>query len=136
MIIYIEASLDGLLEADDADPAWRDTLIRDLRELRGKLDQVELVRSRMMDGDDSQMRRMHADGIKLSAILDQAIREHIAGNHTGSLPQDPQADIDLLASIRSVIESENWWQNLQSFKRHCNVLLNARQCVRQQVHIR
>jgi len=114
---HIEASLDVLLKADDANPGWRNTLTRDLRELRAKLDQVEVVRSRMMDGDDSQMRRMHADGVKLSAILDQAIREHIAGDHTGVQPQDLQADIDLLARIQSEIENENWWENIQSFNR-------------------
>ena len=114
---YIETSLDVLLKADDADPAWRDTLTRDLQELGAKLDQVEEVRIRLTDDGDSQIRRMHADGVKLSAILEQTMHQHIDGDEAGVQPQDVQSDIDLLSRIRNEIDSESWWQNLQNFNR-------------------
>lgn len=114
---HIETSLDVLLKADAADAAWRDTLGRHLRELRAELDQVEEVRSRLVDSDDSQMRRMHADGVKLAAILEERIREQMGGDESGVQPHDFQSDIELLTRIRNEIKSESWWQNLANFNR-------------------
>lgn len=113
----LETALAVLLTADDTAPAWRDTLTRELQELKVRLDAVEDIRSRLTDGDNSQIRRSHADGVKLLSILEQTIQEHAGADRAGVDPQDLQADIDLLTRIRNEIASENWWQNLQSFHR-------------------
>jgi len=114
---HIEAALDAVLKADEADPSWRDTVTRNLQELGTKLGRVEDVRSHLVDGDSSQMHRIHADGVKLAVILNETIHQQIASDETGVEPHELQDDMDLLLRIQSEIESESWWQDLQSFKR-------------------
>lgn len=113
----IETALDLLLAADVTDPAWRETLTRNLQELKAELDTVEELRRRLTDGDNSQIRRFHADGVKLLDILDQTIQQHEGDDEGGAKPQVLQTDIDLVARIRHEFDSDNWWQTLPSLSR-------------------
>jgi len=113
----IEMALDVLLKADETNRAWRDTLTRKLDQLRAQFGEVEEIRGRLTVGDDSQIRRFHADGARLLDILEQTIEQHMAGYEDGVQPQDLRSDIALLARIRNEIDSDGWWQKIPGFSR-------------------
>jgi len=114
--LRIEEVLDALSRAGET-PDWRDTLTARLQELRDTLDEVEVLRSRMMDGDDSQIRRFHADGVKLLSILNESIQQHIDNETEDDSAQEIKDDADLASRIRDEIEGEEFWRRLSTVHR-------------------
>lgn len=100
---------------------WNDDLAANLQKLRGLLREIDEVREYIMEGDDAQIRRVEADGIKLgerlTEVLDSVIerREDSPNGATelAALRQDAEALKQILQLMK---QDETWMAPLQRWK--------------------
>lgn len=116
---------------------WNDELAGNLRSLKASLGEVEDIRRQLMDGEDAQIRRVRADGIKLgerlAGVLDRATQERTdelasaRGGVAGTPPRlvgPAPLDLDQLKRDAEVLrhvldqmkQGDDWIPGLQRWK--------------------
>jgi hypothetical protein len=129
--------LDILPDQGGQQLVWNDDLASNLTRLRALLDEVEPIRRKLMDGEEAQILRVRADGLKLGRklqrVLDQAMERAGEGDAADALRAELERDADLLKRIFDKIENdEDWLDGLEGFNRLRDSILDT-QRFRQQI---
>ncbi|MCL4204348.1 MAG: TolC family protein [Pirellulaceae bacterium] len=111
--------LDLLPAAGEA-MEWDDTKRTKLTELRELLNEVETIRRLLMDGDEAQIRRIMADGMKLARKLQEtlaAAQAEAAGeNGDPAFATEARQDLELLERIlQRIAQRDDWLERLSGF---------------------
>jgi hypothetical protein len=125
-----------LLPASDQPMRWDETKPVKLAELRSLLNEIETIRRQLMDGEEAQIRRIIADGLKLAAKLDEALS--VALTEAQGPDGDPAAeeelrrDIELLERIRRrAAVRDDWFEPLSGFHAWRDALSDLNRAVQQ-----
>ncbi len=108
-----------LLPQEDRPLVWSDETADRFAELARLLEEVELIRQQLMDGEDAQILRAQRDGLRLASKLKSGFRsaraEAEAAGETGVAAARAE-DLELLRQVLARIEEEpRWFERLTGY---------------------
>ena len=109
-----------LLPSSEQPMVWNEARHLRLLELRDLLNEVEAIRRQLMEGEDAQIRRILADGMKLARKLHEALGDAFAEatgqNGDPNAAAQAQQDLELLEKIlQQITQRDDWLYRLSGY---------------------